>query len=114
MVYTASAPSLALLELLVHLDLELALLPDDYRLVAIDVPDASEIESHSLSSNDAFACSVIGDDFLNRRAALALSVPSVIVPQERNVLINPAHPEAAEVRVISNEPFPIDPRLVAR
>lgn len=114
MIYTASAPSLALLELLVHLDLDLALLPDDYRLLAIDVPDAPEIETHSVTSTDALACTVIGDEFLRRGKALALSVPSAIVPQERNLLINPYHPQAPAVRVVSNEAFPIDPRLLSR
>ena len=114
MVYTASAPSLALLELLMHLDLEMALLPDDYRLLAIDVPEASSIESLSVTPPNMLACAIMGDDFLGRRTALALSVASVIVPQERNLLINPAHPEASAVRVLSNEAFPIDPRLAAR
>ena len=114
MVYTASAPSLALLELLVHLDLEMALLPDDYRLLAIDVPDGSSIESLSETPSNMLACAVLGDDFLGRRTALALSAPSVIVPRERNLLINPAHPEAATIRVLSNEAFPVDPRLVSR
>ena len=114
MIYTASAPSLALLELLVHLDLDLGLLPDDYRLLAINVPDASAIETLSETPPSLLACAVLGDDFLNRRAALALDVSSVIVPQERNLLINPAHPEAAAVRVMSNEAFPIDRRLVTR
>ena len=114
MVYTASAPSLALLELLVHLDLDMALLPDDYRLLAIDVPDGSSIESLSETPSNMLACAVLGDDFLGRRTALALSAPSVIVPRERNLLINPAHPEAATIRVLSNEAFPVDPRLVSR
>lgn len=114
MVYTASAPSLALLELLVHLDLDLALLPDDYRLLSIDIPDTSAIESLPKTSPNVLACAMAGDAFLNRRAALVLSVPSTIIPQERNLLINPAHPQAAAVRVVSNEAFPIDPRLVTR
>ena len=114
MVYTASAPSLALLELLVHLDLDLAQLPDDYRLLALDIPETSAVESLTVTPPGLLACAVLGDDFLSRRAALALSVPSVIVPQERNLLINPAHPQAAEVRVVSNAPFPIDQRLVSR
>lgn len=114
MVYTASAPSLALLELLVHLDLDLALLPDDYRLLAIDIPEGSTMESLSDMPTSLLACAMAGDAFLSRRAALALSVPSVIVPQERNLLINPAHPQAATLRVVANEPFPIDRRLTSR
>lgn len=114
MVYTASAPSLALLELLVHLDLDLALLPDDYRLLSIEIPDISAIESLSETPRSPLACTALGDDFLNRSAALAFSVPSVIVPQERNLLINPSHQDALAVSIRSNDAFPIDTRLVSR
>ena len=39
MIYTAASPSLAVLEVLVHLDLPSALLPDDLRLLTIELPD---------------------------------------------------------------------------
>jgi hypothetical protein len=39
------------------------------------------------------------------------TMPSIIIPQERNVMINPAHPLMAEVKVVSTERFRFDPRL---
>lgn len=41
-----------------------------------------------------------------------LAVPSVIIPGELNYLLNPAHPEFAEIRMGAPEPFAFDPRLV--
>ena len=44
-------------------------------------------------------------------STLALSVPSAIVPQERNLVINPLHPLASRIRVLSQESFWFDPRM---
>ena len=40
-----------------------------------------------------------------------LLVPSVLVPSEANLLINPEHPDAARIRVVTRTPFTLDPRL---
>jgi RES domain-containing protein len=111
MVYAAATPSLAVLEVLVHLDLPTELMPDDYQLIGIDIPDGSAVEALAETPPEAAECRVIGDDFLSRSAALALVVPSVVVPQERNALINVRHPQMAGVRIVSQEPFKFDPRL---
>jgi len=44
-------------------------------------------------------------------STLALSVPSRVIPLERNVLLNPRHPAMAEVKVALTEPFVFDDRL---
>lgn len=111
MIYASASPSLALLEVLVHLDLPLDLLPDDYRLLSIEMSDDATREVLERTP-DADACLRLGDDFLSRGAALALVVPSVVVPQERNVLINPRHPGATAIRMLADQPFAIDRRLV--
>lgn len=41
-----------------------------------------------------------------------LRVPSAVVPEESNVLIDPNHPRAGEVAVVSVRPFAFDPRLL--
>jgi RES domain-containing protein len=111
MVYSAASPSLAVLEVLVHLDLPPELMPDDYRLLAIEIPDDAAVERLDDVPAEARACAAVGDDFLARGAALALLVPSVIVPQERNVLVNVRHPDMGRVRITGDEPFRFDPRL---
>jgi len=112
MIYTAASPSLAVLEVLVHLDLPIDLMPDDYRLLAIDIPDDVPIERLDPAPADAEACLAAGDAFLTRGAALALLVPSVVVPQERNALINVRHAVMGAVRLVGDEPFRFDRRLV--
>lgn len=110
MIYTAASPSLALLEVLVHLDLPPDLLPSDYRLLTIDIPDEAPSVRLDQAPSETEARTA-GDAFLQEGAALTLSVPSMIVPQERNTLINPIAPRASEVRLLANEPFAFDPRL---
>jgi len=112
MVYTAASPSLAVLEVLVHLDLPSELLPDDYQLLTVNVPDDAPVSRIVDPVLDDDACRQTGDAFLVDAAALALAVPSVVVPQERNVLLNPRHPDMGRVIVERSEPFRIDPRLV--
>ncbi|WP_337848235.1 RES family NAD+ phosphorylase [Sphingomonas sp.] len=112
MLYTAASPSLAVLEVLVHLDLPAELLPDDLRLLTIEIPDDAPVSRLDPSPMDNEACLVAGDAFLDAGEALALMVRSVIVPQERNVLVNVRHADSGRVEVRSNEPFGLDPRLL--
>jgi RES domain-containing protein len=113
MTYTAQSPSLAVLEVLVHLDLPLGLMPDDYRLLAIDIPDGAPRETLDTTPADIGACPAAGDDFPIRGAALAMLAPSVIVPPENNALLNVRHVAMAVVRVVSNDLFSFAPRLIA-
>ncbi|PLR24387.1 RES domain-containing protein [Caulobacter zeae] len=108
MLYTAASPSLAVLEVLVHLDLPPDLLPLDYRLLWIHVPDDAPSLVLEAVPRDSVAA---GDAFLSAGAALCLRVPSQVVPQEINTLINPRHPAFAAVRVEREEAFRFDPRL---
>jgi RES domain-containing protein len=112
MVYAAASPSLAILEVLVHLDLPPELMPDDYRLLAIDIPEDVPVERLDHTPDDPDECRTLGEAFLDRGAALVLLAPSVVVPQERNALINVRHPGMARVRLVRNEPFRLDPRLI--
>lgn len=112
MIYAAASPSLAVLEVMVHLDLPPDLMPDDYRLLAIEIPDDAPLERLESTPGETSRCTALGDEFLSRGEALALSVPSVIVPQERNTLINPRHPAAIGLRLLDNAPFRFDPRLL--
>jgi RES domain-containing protein len=57
----------------------------------------------------------IGENFLTELKHLALAVPSAIVPQEYNYLINPRHPAFASLRIAENvEPFSFDDRIFAK
>lgn len=56
----------------------------------------------------------IGNRWLRSLRSAVLSVPSVIVPFERNYILNPAHPDFAKIRIGKPEPFAFDIRLLNR
>lgn len=112
LVYTAASPSLAVLEVLVHLDLPAELLPDDLRLLTIALPDDAPLHRLDPCPTEEGACLVAGEAFLNAGTALGLKVRSVVVPQEENMLLNPRHPAMAQVSVQESAPFRLDPRLL--
>ena len=121
-VYTSFNMSLAILESLVQLPPELRSRLPEMTATRIEVPDdgpreeiARDLLPDDLSSAEtAVRCRQIGDSWLIAGRHLALDVPSVLVPQERNLLINPVHPSMERVRIVSTEPFHFDPRLVTR
>lgn len=118
MVYTSQSRALALLEVAVHLNLH-SELPNDRLFVEIEVPDELPRElllAHQLpagwDTRPPLAVSQqIGEDFVRRAEAAVLQVPSYIVPDEYNFLINPAHPDAKRIRVIGTAPVQFDQRL---
>lgn len=118
LVYTSATVSLAALEYLVHVDLEDV--PGDLIAMCVELPDGAPIEEVAIGDLPKDwnrqpqhpACVEIGDEWAARAETLALRVPSAIVPEEFNYLINPAHPEAATVRVIASREFSFDARLL--
>ena len=107
LVYAASTAALAVLEIRVHLDLPPELLPNDFVLVTIDLGDLV-VEDISGIAVDQQA---FGDAWIRERRTPVLRVPSVIVPEDSNVLVNPGHPAAASVRVVGQRRFEFDRRL---
>lgn len=108
-VYLADTPSLAVLEVRVHLDLPPDLLPDDYVLMAVDLSGLAVQRLGELPPDPR----AVGSDWLAQGPTPLLAVPSVIVPESMNLLLNPAHPAAAGATVRSIRPFRFDPRLWA-
>ena len=114
--YTAGSASLALLEMLVHVNL--SDVPADRLLLSYEVPDDG---IHLLPKArwpagwDAFPYSAAvrrtGDRFIADGKHLALQVPSAIVRNESNVLINPRHPRFAEIVLADQAALAPDPRL---
>lgn len=119
LLYCSEHLSLAALEILVHLAPDsrhvsfLALeitIPDD---ALITVWELSELPSGWRSVTGNATCKERGSAWANSRSRLVLSVPSVIVPQERNLLVNGLHPAFLHVRVKGAAAFAFDPRLIA-
>ncbi len=114
LIYTASHLSLALVEQLVHRIQTPALLAKMNPVaMAIETPNDS-IEVRDTIPPTRSDSQRIGDDWLDSGRTLLLRVPSVVVPQETNAIINPRHPRCGEIRVISREPFIIDSRFYER
>ena len=106
-IYTAQSRSLAALEILVHY----AVLPRDFVLTPIRIPEdrvvIARLQTHWQFS-EAQARD-LGLEWFARTAALG--VYSVIIPEERIYILNPAHPEFKHIEFLDSEPFQFDPRL---
>ena len=116
-VYTSADASLAVLEYFVNLEWEEA--PADLVLIPADVPDALAVEEVRLDRLPAGwratpapeALARLGTEWARHARTAALSVPSAIVPVERNYLLNPAHPDFAAIVIGRPQPFTLDPRM---
>lgn len=117
-VYTAESRALATLEVSVHLDLSEDL-PNDRHYVEIEIPDdilIQEVRLEDLPEDwnakpPTLTTQTIGDDFVNYNETAILKVPSSIVPQEFNYLINPNHPDAKKIKVLTISRMFFDTRL---
>lgn len=79
----------------------------------IEIPDTLRIERvHSVPADPA-AFLQIGDEWLESKATAVLEVPSVLVPRQKNYLINPEHPLAASISIVEANPFAFDSRLIS-
>jgi RES domain-containing protein len=103
-VYLAESPMAALVETLVHLEVDSEETPDFYTLLKITVPDGLAIQSldppaGSNWKQDLELTRQIGDAWLASMETALARVPSVIAPETWNYLLNPEHPDAQQVVV---------------
>jgi len=115
-VYTAEHASLAVLEILAHL--EFAEIISDYVLIRAEFDEAllEVIEPKQLPRDWRIypapqSMRAIGDQWLEEKRSAVLSVPSVIMPVERLYLFNPLHAEFIKIVIGDPQDFPIDTRL---
>ena len=117
MVYTSGSLALAALELLVHVDR--SNVPPDLVQIEIEIPDDLGVQRIEVGSLPASwreypapeALQRLGDEWLAGRSTPVLQVPSAVIPEEHNYLINPDHPQAARAVAVGTNPFNYDPRL---
>ena len=115
--YGASSLSLAVLELLVHVDP--ADIPDDLVAIQFELPDdlavsrllPADLPDDWRRETGIAALRSLGARWIQARRTGILMVPSVIVGAEANVLVDPQHPDAARIKAIVRESFHLDPRL---
>ena len=116
-VYLASSRSLAVLEALVHLPP--VDVPNEYCMVTIEAPDDfAGIDEKLLPKNwqdhqDVDILKQLGNAFLQEKKNLLLKVPSAIVNEEYNYLLNPLHAGISKLKVKNIQPFNFDNRLIS-
>jgi RES domain-containing protein len=118
--YAATSPALCVLEKLVHVE-DPRLLPE-FAMVAYDVPDEIKVDRRDPSDLPAdwrereSLTQQLGTEWLDALFSALLTVPSAIVPiadgPDRNVLINPRHPDARRISIARIEAFVLDVRLL--
>ncbi len=116
-IYAGLTLEIAALEKLVHTG---AILPSDLVVVRIDLPDDATLyerpQQDSLPDGwkdlpSSPAAAAYGDRFLVMRKRLGLILPSAIIPEALNILINPSHPRINDVHMNIVRPFVFDSRL---
>lgn len=114
--YCGTSIALCALEKLVHVG---ALPLPSLMLVAVDIPDDTELFDPGMAALPAgwdalptsAAAQAFGGAWLARGTELAMKVPSAIVPEEANVILNPRHPGYADVALSVVRPYAFDGRL---
>ncbi|MBV1775329.1 RES domain-containing protein [Burkholderiaceae bacterium DAT-1] len=120
-VYAASSISLATLELLVHAS---QLYPLAHRVMVLEVPEACRAAIQSVPAGELpYGWNSLGDTHAAQSFAmhalfganqLGMLVPSVVTPEEQNLVLNPAHREMQRLTLRELRPLDLDARLIKR
>lgn len=116
-IYTAASRSLACLENLVHRSGQG--LDRNFKTMIIEIPESVKVQAlypESLQGNwKSYLMQkhtrAIGDNWIKSGDTAVLKVPSAIVPDEYNFLLNPAHQDFAQIKLSGSEDFSFDRRL---
>jgi len=116
-VYLAASPAGAMIEVLVHLELQEDELPPSYTLLRVEAPANIAVEDLRIGSRDDWKTNLnlsrrTRDAWLKSAKTALAQVPSAILPNTFNYLYNPLHPNAKHVRIISSTKANFDPRLL--
>lgn len=116
-VYLAESPAGAMIEALVHLELDEHDWPQAYQLIQVEYADGVSVETLKPTPAKSWKASLeathkLGDEWLRGRRSALARVPSVLLPETWNVLLNPEHREARQVRVVKTIRAEYDPRLL--
>ena len=114
--YTCQSRALAAMELAVHINI--GTIRNDYTIMTIEVPDSSiQVISENNLPNDWMqfpfpgSTQKTGTEWLLKNQNLVLKVPSVVIEDDFNFLINPSHPEFKNVKIIDSKIFKFDTRF---
>ncbi len=116
-IYTAGSRSLACLENVVHSSGEA--LQQTFVVVVIYIPD--ELTIQTIPTNDLLndwymtarhpVCQQLGSDWIKSQKTAVLKVPSAIIREASNFVLNTQHPDYQKIEIIQSKPFAFDPRI---
>ncbi len=117
LLYTADSRALCMAEIAVHTPV--GVMPKDYYLISIEIPDFSsmkQIETEMLPKGwrkfpYSKTTQELGENLINSNEYLYIKVPSAVVQGDYNILINPLHADFDKVKIIKTEKFNFDERL---
>jgi RES domain-containing protein len=116
--YTSATPSLALLESVVHIS---NIAVTSYCMICLEIPEdkIQTITTRELPPNWFVnpAPDVLkntGDAFIKENKFLALKLPSAIMPEENNYLLNPGHADFKKIKTVYTRTIPIDERFLKK
>jgi len=117
MIYTSDSRALCTTEVAVHMPL--GLLPADYKIITVEIPDSVKILVLPLSKLSADWKSIphsgstqeIGDNFIRQNKVCVMKVPSAVVQGDFNFLFNPNHRDFLQINIKKIEDFAFDSRL---
>jgi len=114
-VYCSASPALSLLEIVVNIP---PMFQADLKLLTLEIPDQhlKDINEEKLPENwfhypAPRVLAEIAEEYYQKKEILALKVPSAVVHQQHNFLINPKSRYFQKVKIKSLDPFIFDPRL---
>jgi RES domain-containing protein len=116
-VYTSATRSLAAQELFVHLALDEA--PADLVAASAEIPDDLPITALRIADLPKGwrrfpapeSLADLGTNWVESNESAVLEIPSAVIPQESNYLLNPRHPDFHRIRAQQPEAFTYDPRM---
>ncbi len=116
MVYTSQSAALAALEMLVHLGRSsvlqaYVLIPCTFDQALVSRLDRKRLPEHWRSHPAPHELQLIGDAWVKSGTSAVLEVPSAVIETDSNYLLNPAHSDYRNIRLLNPQPFDFDVRL---
>jgi RES domain-containing protein len=114
--YATEHISLAVLEIVVNYNRSAYSIRPSYHLLEIFIPDVPLLQINvAILKNkwqeDFEYSQLMGDQFLQQKNHLLLKIPSAVIPEENNYLINPDHPDYKRIKIKTGKPYGLDTRL---
>ncbi len=114
-IYTSETRALAALEVLVHLNKTEAQMP--FVITTFDIGDSvktispKELPAEWQETESSHLLFEITNNWILNQQSVGLKVPSVIMPSECNVLLNPDHPKFRSIKIVEQEEYSFDKRF---